>query len=349
MNHECQNCHSPLEEHHRYCPECGQKTTEKLTIGVLFSNTISNYFSVDSRFFVSFIPLLFRPGYLPGKFVEGKRMRYLHPAQFYLFISVIFFFLFSLQTRKQQENFDKVLEKGFESGAFMIDSGNITLADSTTIEENLKTLEDKGIKVDIDSSNMQMIDSIVNEGKKDKSFSLSSRTKKLDSLIAIGASQDKKLMAIGLKEGDGIWKQRLYMQLLKVYERRGGGLLGAFYDSIPIAMFFLLPLFALILKLLFFRKGLFAHHLVFSFYYFSFLFTVFSILILANFIYPVPDWLDWTLILMTGVYLLLAIKHFYGQGYFVSVVKTGVLTFMYLMFVLPMALVVLAIISFMVY
>ena len=99
----CKNCDHLLEEDHRYCPECGQKTDEELTVKVLFNNTISNYFSVDSRFFVSFLPLVFSPGYLASRFVEGKRLKYLHPAQFYLFISVVFFFLLSIETRKQQE------------------------------------------------------------------------------------------------------------------------------------------------------------------------------------------------------------------------------------------------------
>jgi hypothetical protein len=137
--------------------------------------------------------------------------------------------------------------------------------------------------------------------------------------------------------------------LLKFYERRGGGLLEAFYDSIPIAMFFLLPLYALFLKLLFFRRGSFSHHLVFSFYFFSFLFTVFTIIMLGNLIYPIPDWIDWMLVLCTGIYLWLAIKRFYGQGYFVSLVKSGIISFMYLMFVLPTALVILAIVSFLIY
>ena len=92
----CQNCEKPYEEGFEFCPHCGQKTNEDLTIGVLFYNTISNYFSFDARFLKSFIPLMFRPGYLARKFLEGKRLLFLHPAQMYLFVSVIFFFILSL-------------------------------------------------------------------------------------------------------------------------------------------------------------------------------------------------------------------------------------------------------------
>ncbi len=68
----CQNCEQPYKEGFNFCSSCGQKTNEELTIGVLFYNTISNYFSFDARFLKSFIPLMFKPGYLAKKFLEGN-------------------------------------------------------------------------------------------------------------------------------------------------------------------------------------------------------------------------------------------------------------------------------------
>ncbi|MCP4181492.1 MAG: DUF3667 domain-containing protein, partial [bacterium] len=108
----CLNCETKLRKEDKYCPECGLKIDENLTVAVLFSNTVKNYFSVDARFFKSFIPLLVRPGFLARKFVDGKRLVYLHPAQFYLFISVVFFFFFSFITRKQQQEFESEIKDG---------------------------------------------------------------------------------------------------------------------------------------------------------------------------------------------------------------------------------------------
>ncbi len=110
----CKNCDSPLKEEFKYCPECGQKVDDELNLRVLFNNTISNYFSVDARFFRSFIPLMFKPGFLARKFVEGKRLRYLHPAQYYLFVSVVFFFIFSFNVREYNATVDKAIKKGYE-------------------------------------------------------------------------------------------------------------------------------------------------------------------------------------------------------------------------------------------
>jgi hypothetical protein len=110
----CPNCEKEYQEGFQFCPHCGQKSNDELTIGILFYNTISNYFSFDARFFKSFIPLLFKPGYLAKRFIEGKRLLYLHPAQMYLFISVVFFFLFSFIQREQEQKLDALLSNGFE-------------------------------------------------------------------------------------------------------------------------------------------------------------------------------------------------------------------------------------------
>jgi len=107
----CKNCERRFFADFNYCPYCGQNDKEELTLGVLFSNTISNYFSVDARFFKSFWPLMAKPGYLAKRFLEGKRLLYLHPAQMYLFISVVFFFLFSFVARKQEQQIDQALKK----------------------------------------------------------------------------------------------------------------------------------------------------------------------------------------------------------------------------------------------
>ena len=138
----CKNCEKQFKAGFNFCPYCGQKSKDELTLGVLFYNTISNYFSFDARFFKSYIPLMFKPGYLPHKFVEGKRLLYLHPAQMYLFISVVFFFLFSIITRETTEEFDTALKKGFNKSEAVLDTiQSKVLTDSIYTKEVLKTLK----------------------------------------------------------------------------------------------------------------------------------------------------------------------------------------------------------------
>jgi hypothetical protein len=338
----CKNCENTYENGFQFCPHCGQKTDDELTLGVLFYNTISNYFSFDARFFKSYFPLMFRPGYLAKKFIEGKRLLYLHPAQMYLFISVVFFFLFSIITRETTEQFDTALKKGFDKTGAVLDSINVN-AELDSIKTKIPIEEVK---------NFNELDSILKKENKEQivNSSFNFDEKKIDSLIAIHSPDAEIYRAMGLNDDAGAFKRKLYKQALKFYKQRNGGsILQAFYDSIPIAMFILLPIFALLLKLFYYKKGRFSHHLVFTFYFFSFLFMVFSILILADLIWAIPGFLIGLVMFSTFFYLLLAIKNFYNQGYFLSFIKSGMVSFLFLSFVIPLAVLIIGATAFLFY
>jgi len=353
INKTCPNCDKEFQKEFEFCPHCGQKSKEDLTLGVLFYNTISNYFSFDARFLKSFIPLMFRPGFLAEKFVEGKRLMYLHPAQYYLFVSVIFFFLFSFQQREYTLKADKALKKGFESDKILaFDTISKSAIDSVDLSKLSKTLKDKQIITDMDVGELKKLDSVIKnstDSQDDFNLTYSYDKKKVDSLIAKGAPDEQILKAMGMKDNAGFFQHRFYTQLLKFQKNSGVGILQAFFDSIPIALFVLLPIFAFLLKIFFWRRGSFSHHLVFSFYFFSFLFIVLSLILLANLIWDIPDSIDWMIILSTFFYLLIAIKKFYRQGLFISFIKTGSVTFFYLLIVIPIALGIMGAASFFYY
>lgn len=359
----CKNCEQQFDEKFNFCPYCGQQAKDELTVKVLFYNTISNYFSFDARFFKSFLPLLIKPGYLASKFIEGKRLLYLHPAQMYLFIAVVFFFLFSFVQRNQVRTLDEKLAETFEEDLSMDklvderaqDSINEVrfqqkkLKDSIARAEIRKTLENNKY---ITGFTDTQIDSLVaaDDFRKNDIASFDFNTKSIDSLIDIGASEALIYKEMGMGDNAGYFERRMYAQALKFYKsRKGGSILQAFYDAIPIAMFFLLPIFALILKLFHLRKGSYAHHLVFSFYYFSFLFTVFSIILGINFIFDMPDWLDFLIMLSTFVYLVIALRQFYMQGLFKSFLKAAVVSFIFLSIVAPITFALLGMFAFLFY
>lgn len=324
-----------------------------MTIGVLFRNTISNYFSVDARFFHSFIPLMTKPGYLPKKFVEGKRLLYIHPAQMYLFISIVFFFLLSFISREQRENIDNAMKEDSAKISTVIDSIKQRTSDSIVAERFLNPLRKNQKQLGLKDDEIRQADSIIkdNSGPNGTVFGIDFKGKVIDSMIANGTSDQKIYEHLGMKEDDGIFTKRIYRQGLKFYKTKSGGsVLQAFYDSIPIALFILLPIFGLILKLFYFNKGRFAHHLVFTFYFFSFLFTVGSFLLLSTLICEnFPAWVITLIMFSTFFYLFLAVKRFYQQGYFLSFLKSSVVAFMYLSFVLPLAAVIMGVVAFLYY
>ena len=351
----CKNCESQFEETFKFCPECGQQAKEDLTVSVLFYNTISNYFSFDARFFKSFFPLLFRPGYLSKKFIEGKRLLYLHPAQLYLFVSVVFFFLLTtIVVRDQVQDLDAALKKTLDT-PLISDSTKVEaqqVLDSVKLDRILLPLKERGIP-GMEAAQVKALDSLIkisNKKATTETVTLGFDRKKVDSLIAINASDAEIYKAIGVSDDTGYITRKFYTQILKLYKQRNGGqILQAIYDTIPISLFVLLPIFAFILKLLFYKRGRYAHHLVFSFYFFSFLFTVFSLILIVNNFFEVPNWIDWLLVMSTFFYLFVAIKRFYNHGWFLSFIKTAISTFVYLMFVIPIAVIIIGLISFLFY
>lgn len=367
----CKNCDVQHESSFEFCPHCGQKTDEELTVGVLFYNTISNYFSFDARFFKSFIPLMFKPGNLAKRFIEGKRLLYLHPAQMYLFISVVFFFLISFSIRdqiddivtkaevprnKEQKNALDTLtlsvsQLKHQDSLKQIAEIERRIKDSIEVEKALNLLKKNQKLFKISDEEMKKTDSIIKRQVESRSdggvnvsfFGNGFNTRIIDSLIDVGASDKLIYKEMGLTENSNAFEKLIAKQSLKMMKSKEKGLaalIQTFYDSIPIALFFLLPVFAFILKLFYYNKGRFAHHLVFSFYYFSFLFTAFSIQYGLNLVIDIPNWIDVLVVLSTFIYLIIALRRFYSQARFLSLVKGSFITFVYFMFLIPFTVLV---------
>ena len=102
---------------------------------------------------------------------------------------------------------------------------------------------------------------------------------KIDSMLEAGAEEEEIYKAMGMSEDAGFMSRKGYTQLLKLY-REGGirEVYRTFFDSIPIAIFCLLPAFALILLLFYYRRGRYPNHLIFTYYYFSVVFILLGII-----------------------------------------------------------------------
>ncbi|MGH7464371.1 MAG: hypothetical protein ACREK1_04290, partial [Longimicrobiales bacterium] len=98
----------------------------------------------------------------------------------------------------------------------------------------------------------------------------------------------------------------------------------------PHMVFLLLPLFALMLKLLYIRRSrYYAEHFVFALHVHAFVFVMFTVM----FILP-WDWLNGMLVLWIVVYVWLALQRVYRQGWFRTTVKWSTLGWTYAWFLL---------------
>ena len=102
---------------------------------------------------------------------------------------------------------------------------------------------------------------------------------------------------------------------------------------LPTVMFLMLPMFALLLKLLYLRRGwYYSEHLVFGLHTHAFAFALFTVMLLMTWGSNGAVWANITtsvLSVLFPIYFYIAQKHVYGQGWLKTGVKFWMLGWMY--------------------
>ncbi len=298
----CPNCGSETDGN--FCANCGQSTADvNISVKHFFKDFLGDYFTFDSKFFRSIIPLLIRPGFLTNEHTAGRRVRYIPPMRMYIFMSVIFFFI--LSTSSHKSDMVKFTEKSDEADSTAVVSESFPMETSALLDSIGVT------EAPMAGSNAQM-DSSMKKGATDST----------------GVITDKVIKASRNKE-----KFR-----------------SNFVSNLPRMMFFLLPVFALMLKLVYVRsKILYVRHLVFSLHFHTFVFFLLSLFVfISNFIKDIsPEtggFLGRAILICMLVYLVIDLKVVYRQGWLKTVVKLGLLTVSYV-FLLGVAMIGVFIVS----
>ena len=119
-------------------------------------------------------------------------------------------------------------------------------------------------------------------------------------------------------------------------------------DNLPAAIFAMLPVYAVLLKVFYFgRHRYYVENLVFAAHLHTYLFLVFTVLLLLPdhtgraVIDTVSSWLALLLTLGMGVYHYLALKRYFGDGHPVTALKFTAIIIIYLALLMPTALLLL--------
>jgi hypothetical protein len=332
-NEFCLNCNARLLD--VYCHHCGQKDLPKRqTLRELIENFIGSFYSFESKFFLTVRFLLFKPGFLPVEYTNGKRERYYHPARAYAFISFIFFLLlFSLpEDDKMQAN------------------ESVTIEGADEFAQGMKQMKEQFNKAGMDSIK---VDSIYNEALR-----IDSTSEEVASGNVIGKIRGKKGKAtfslagseyasekeydsiqrwLPASKRDGWVMRKLNLRGIELNQRYKGDDAGkrftndfgqAFLDNFSKVLFFLLPVFALLFKLLYIRKDYYySEHLVFAIYYYNFFYLAASLYLLLDFIPVIGKMLMYVIVIWTLLYLPLGMKRMYEQSWGKTIFKYSVFLF----------------------
>ncbi len=335
---DCLNCGTIVQG--RYCQHCGQ---ENVVLKETFWHMVTHFFyditHFDSNFFHTIHHLILRPGFLSKEYMIGRRASYLHPIKMYVFSSAIFFLLFF----------------SFFNPSDAVDAGAETPLDAKQRADYIISLQNK-LKKDTSNNALQekiillqdttrpftakdILDTASNEGfrlnfgnKEYKSFTEYDSTEK----TLPPSERDGWLLQLIIKRGiqiDNKYKGRPQEAATKLFE--------GFFHRLPYLLFISLPLFALILRLVYIRRKhfYFADHGVFTIHLYVFSFIVLLVAFSFDKLQGLTGWnfldtLQGVVFLGLVVYLYIAMHNFYKQGWGKTFLKFLLVSFISLIMML---------------
>ncbi len=330
----CLNCNTELAG--RYCQNCGQENVEtKESVWYLISHFFKDITHFDGKFFSTIKYLFAKPGFLSKEYMIGRRASYVNPIRLYVFTSAFFFLIFF--------SFMSVDNKAL--------IGNATINGKTYAQ----TLEMDSVAFDAYSKELNKDDE-----RKELPMTREAFKKYFDSTIlnsgfsitknkyASKAAYDSVLLS-GKKKHNWLQRQMIYKEI-ELNEKYGNNAnlvtkqyLNILLHSLPQMFFILLPLFALILKLLYIRRKdyYYVNHSIFSIHFYIFCFITMLLMFALG---KLNNRLHWDLVTFIEVvlgfyiffYLYKSMRRFYQQRRGKTMLKFFILCFLLLLTMLAL-------------
>jgi hypothetical protein len=327
---ECLNCQHTLDISDRYCPNCAQANSiKKVTIKDFLDEFFSNVISYDSRLFRSLSSMILRPGIITREYIAGRRMRYTNPFRFMLSLAIIYFLMLGFSG-----DFSELDRYGDRNDNFLFNPGEAIKrtiqTPSPAREEALNIMDSVDLSGTIKQYRNRRDSLIVNDpggyfgnitstgffgriAQKQEFFgTLLGR----DSIYSFQEAVDK----YGIPNStENKLSFKLAGSTLKV-TRQPGSFMNSLISRLPFATFFFLPVFAIFIVLAYIRKKYtYTDNLIFSFHNQTLLFILLIISFLIDAIFNIST--AWLALMVFAFYLYKAMRNFYGQGRFKTIIK----------------------------
>lgn len=295
---ECQNCGTPL--HGPYCSQCGQRAADSIVlVWQMINEGLETVVDLDLRVFRTLPTFFFRPGRLTKAYLNGRRKRYVHPFRLCLFATFLVFAVIAFTT---SGSFGFILDP---QGSVRLNPPNTAITASSGTDSTVAAAsssffgspeerERMARKIESDSTDIQI------------------------NLFDDPKTNERAERLLRTKSAQAVRNPRAFVNSM--------------IDRGPYLMFLMLPIFALLLKLLYIRRGrLYMEHMIFSLHMHAFTFFAFTIGLLLDrtgveWLGTVGTWIQ----LAPLLYLVLAMRHVYEQGLIKTTIKVMVLLSIYM-------------------
>lgn len=318
----CLNCGTPLAG--QYCGQCGQRASNRfISIWELTRDAFGDLFELDSRLWRTLIPLLIRPGKLTKDYLVGRRARYMPPFRMYLVLSLVFFVVAFFNPRDELAIFYEPVVEEVTDADDVLDAEEIAAA-KREAQQAIDELREEGVAVD--ERALEGFDRLGERAEEEGGIRINND--------GINFGDDCTIEEMDM-EGTPDWLTRRLTEerliaVCKHWQSVGSdGFVKALLDKVPASLIILLPLMALVLKLLYpLSRRYYVEHLLFFVHYHAFFFLMLTLEILLARIGALVGVLDWlfTLVIVIAsfyipVYLFVAMRRVYGQGRIITFLK----------------------------
>jgi len=363
----CENCHAPL--YGEFCHQCGQSIHNPVRhAGHALEEVFESFWHLDGRVFRTLRDLL-RPGHTALEYLAGHRQRYLPPLRIFVIMSLLAFFvgratihfddepagvdvtpiLQSQTVAEVERHRDRMLaelEEEREEGGNVIPGVNAMI-----ITEQVKIQGEAANRI-VELTSGKNADAASTPQKNGVTEAAPSKGELFSSKNEAWNPETNPVKIGWLPAFANSWLTRKAghaIDNIQSMENRPDRYFQAFMGSLPSALFVLVPVFALMLKLsYFFQRRLYMEHLVVALYSHVFLLmaltTIFVLMALSGAVSAHAHWLSILLniaivllLVWMPFYLLLMQKRVYGQSWIMTLVKYSVIGFVYVNLLATMA------------
>jgi hypothetical protein len=317
---DCLNCGTHLRG--QYCGSCGQRARNRLiSLWELVSEAFGDLLELDSRLWRTLIPLLVRPGQLTRDYLEGRRARYMPPFRTYLVLSLIFFVVAFFDPR---DDLSLLFEPEPQPTPEEVAAQQAQAEEAK--EDVLRDLAEEGIIVGDETPENEIERS---DGQEEPDEYSSGFNLQIDDDTGECSVEGDDLDELPEWLKRRLTPERLERVCERVAADEGATFVDLLLDNIPVALIVLLPLMALVLKVLYpLSRRYFVEHLLFFVHFHAFFFLMLTLQILFSRIAAlvrVPEAIAILVIVAAAfyipVYLYMAMRRVYGQGHILTFIK----------------------------
>lgn len=367
----CANCGALMQG--EFCHACGQSIHSVLKpVHGMIEETIETVLHIDGRIVHTLPPLLLKPGFLTMEYFGGRRVRYIAPFRLMFVLCLLSFFVFHLAIDQVTARISADSHPLVHVTSGTIEHAATPVEVHKALQEelgNLQSARDTGVLPQIALDQTDIAARELRQKANQRLIALGAAPMAAASLapppmVALagaaepvtGKSQpghtvpgtrritsqpvhiswlpdvaNARLTALGQRVASN-WESVIDGDAA-ARDEAAQRMIGGVFGALPPAMFVLIPVFAILLKLFYiFRRRLYMEHLIVALHSHAFIFLIVLLFtltgMLSTWLRPHAAWtgtalglLQGALMLWVPIYLLIMQKRVYRQGWPMTLLK----------------------------